>query len=46
MPDIRILLVIAVAVIGFPLFAVLFFGHLSFIYIEEKLSLQRALREW
>ena len=27
MPDIRILLVIAVAVIGFPLFAVLFFGH-------------------
>ena len=42
MPDIRILLVIAVAVIGFPLFAVLF--------IEEKLGLrpsrQRALREW
>ena len=27
MPDIRILLVIAVAVIGFPLFEVLFFGH-------------------
>ena len=27
MPDIRILLVIAVAVIGFPLFTVLFFGH-------------------
>lgn len=27
MPDIRILLVIAVAVIGFPLFAVLFFGY-------------------
>ena len=27
MPDIRILLVIAVAVIGFPLFIVLFFGH-------------------
>ena len=27
MPDIRILLVIAVAVIGFPLFVVLFFGH-------------------
>lgn len=28
MPDIRILLVIAEAVIGFPLFAVLFFGHI------------------
>ena len=27
MPDIRILIVIAVAVIGFPLFEVLFFGH-------------------
>ena len=27
MPDIRILLVIAVAVIGFPFFVVLFFGH-------------------
>ena len=27
MPDIRILLVIAVAVIGFPLFEVLFFGY-------------------
>ena len=27
MPDIRILLVIATTVIGFPLFAVLFFGH-------------------
>lgn len=27
MPDIRILLIIAVAVIGFPLFEVLFFGH-------------------
>ena len=27
MPDIRILLVIAVAVTGFPLFEVLFFGH-------------------
>ena len=27
MPDIRILLVIAVAVIGFPLFVVLFFRH-------------------
>lgn len=27
MPDIRILLVIGVAVIGFPLFVVLFFGH-------------------
>ena len=27
MPNIRILLVIAVAVIGFPLFEVLFFGH-------------------
>ena len=30
MPDIRILLVIAVAVIGFPLFEVLFFGHFFF----------------
>lgn len=46
MPDIRILLVIAVAVIGFPLFTVLFLD----IFIEEKLGLrpshQRALREW
>lgn len=31
-PDIRILLAIAVAVIGFPLFEVLFFGH---FYIRE-----------
>ena len=30
MPDIRILLVIGVAVIGFPLFVVLFFGHLFY----------------
>lgn len=46
MPDIRILLVIGVAVIGFPLFVVLFLD----ISIEEKLGLrpsrQRALREW
>lgn len=45
MPDIRILLVIAVAVIGFPLFTVLFLD-----IFEEKLGLrpsrQRALREW
>ena len=27
MTDIRVLIIIAVAVIGFPLFAVLFFGH-------------------
>ena len=46
MPDIRILLVIAVAVIGFPLFPYSFLD----IFIDEKLglrpSLQRALREW
>ena len=48
MPDIRILLVIAMAVIGFPLFVVLFLGH--FFSIEKKLGLspsrQSALREW
>lgn len=46
MPDIRILLVIAVAVIGFPLFIVLFFGHFYRREVRIKPSRQRALREW
>ena len=41
MPDIRILLVIAVAVIGFPLFNVLFFW--TFL-LEEKLGLRLSLQ--